>query len=140
MSTDEFRSAVKRTQEALNEYVEADSRVEGALMSTDEARRKAAVARLEEASTEYSLALRDEVRARKQAAPSFAQLLRDPYVQFPGAEMVLASILQHAAAPAASAGAPLSSGAHVYATIETDTEWTTRRMHRVFATSSTATA
>lgn len=140
MSTDELRSAVKRTQEALNEFVEADSRVVGALTSNDEARREAALARLEEASAEYSLALRAEVRARKQAAPSFVQLLQDPYVQFPGAEMVLASILQHAAAPAASAGAPLNSGAHVYAIFEAHTESAPYRMHRVFATSSTATA
>ncbi len=92
MSTDELRSAVKRSQEALNEYVEADSRVESALLSSDEARRNSALARLEEASAEYSLALREEVRARKQAAPSFAQLLQDPYVQFPGAEMILESM------------------------------------------------
>lgn len=140
MSTDELRCAVKRTQQALNEFVDADSRVEGALMSNDQARRNAALARLEEASAEYSLALRDEVRARKQAAPSFAQLLQDPYVQFPGAEMVLASILQHAAAPAASAGTPLSQGTYLYAGFETHVEWTTHRMHHVFATSSTATA
>jgi hypothetical protein len=140
MSTDELRSAIKRTQEALNEFAEADSRVESALLSSDDVRRNAAVARLEEASAEYSLALRDEVRARKQAAPSFEQLLQDTYTQFPGAEMVLESILQHAAAPAASAGTPLSSTTRVYSTFESRAEWTGRSVRHLFPRSSTATA
>ena len=140
MSTDELRSAVKRTQEALNEFVEADSRVEGALLSSDEARRHAALARLEQASAEYSVALRDEVLARKHAAPSFEQLLQDPYTQIPGAELVLESILRHAAAPAASAGTPLSSTTRVYAAFETHAEWTRSSARRLFNRSSTATA
>lgn len=140
MSSDELRSAVKRTQEALNDFVDADSRVESALLSRDEARREAALARLEEASAEYSLALREEVRARKHAAPSFEQLLQDPYTQIAGAEMVLESILQHAAAPAASAGTPLSSTTRVYATVETHTEWTRHTARGRFHRSSTATA
>jgi hypothetical protein len=80
---------------AATAYAEAESRMEGGLLSGDPERRRAVCDDLDRAATVLAHTRRDWLDALRREAPSFEDLLADPTTQLDAEGVVLRSILAY---------------------------------------------
>lgn len=92
-------ASVASTRQAMDvaetAYAEAESRMEGGLLSGDPERRRAVCADLDRAGTVLAHARGDWLDALRREAPSFEDILADPTAQLDTEGVVLRSILAY---------------------------------------------